>query len=462
MSVAKKAWHWTASITIVALLANWVVNAFSADDATEYPNAPIQVVVPFGAGGGSDTFVRTMQKGIVEDNLLPQPLVIVNQPGGTATIGSREVKNAEPDGYKVLCLHNAIITAKLANTVDYGPEAFDAIAMTGKLSLVVMVREDAPYKDLRGLLEDAKRRPKEVRFGANKGAPAFFATLQMEKAWPGADFNIVSGKGGAERYGNIIGGHLEAGIFSLSEYLDYRLSDDAPAEQNVRAIAVLDTERHPSIPDVPCSFEQEIPVLLSNAHYWWAPKGTPAFVKERLASALERAMQNSMVESELKRLRVDPVFMKGPPFLKHIAETERRFRESADSKASAVPDFTRYVIAIVAVLLVWMAVETLRNSTSKTLTTDEAESSPVFVEDNSHTKRPWTAALTFAVVSIYVFTLSQGWLPFEIATTVMVFVAGALMTRLDRKHRLIVCQLALLTGFGTQFVFTRIFETVLP
>ena len=245
-----------------------------SNGGSDYPSRPIQVVVPYGAGGGSDTFVRTIQKGIVQDDLLPQPLVIMNVPGGGATSGSRKVKDASLDGYKILCLHNAIITAKLAKTVDYGVEAFEPIAMTGELSLVIMVRDDAPYDDLRDLLNEAKRRPKQIKFGANKGAPAYFATLHMQRVWEGAAFNIVSGDGGAERYSKLLGGHLDAGIFSLSEYFDYRLSN-VPSDQNIRAIAVMATDRHPSIPDVPCSMEQGVPVLLSNAHYWWAPKGTP-------------------------------------------------------------------------------------------------------------------------------------------------------------------------------------------
>ena len=134
-----------------------------------------------------------------------------------------------PDGYKILCHHNAIITAKLAGTVDYGPEAFEPIALTAEMSMVILVREDSPVQNIVDLLEQAKATPKEVRFGANKGAPAYFTTLQLERAWPGADFSIVSAGGGADRYSKILGGHLEAGIFSLSEYLDFRGVEGTPA-----------------------------------------------------------------------------------------------------------------------------------------------------------------------------------------------------------------------------------------
>ena len=228
-----------------------------------YPERAIHIVVPYDAGGGSDTFVRILEKGIAEDALVDQPLVILNQPGGSGTIGSGEVKNADPDGYKILCHHNAIITAKLAETVDYGPEAFEPIAMTGEMSMVILVRDDSPIQNIVDLLETAKDKPNTIRFGANKGAPAYFTTLQLQKSLEGAELTIVSAGGGADRYSKILGGHLEAGIFSLSEYLDFRGPAGTPPDQNIRAIALLSNQRHESIPDVPTAVEMNVPVVLT-------------------------------------------------------------------------------------------------------------------------------------------------------------------------------------------------------
>ena len=421
----------------------------------QYPESPIQVVVPYGAGGGSDTFVRTMQKGILEDNLLPQPLVIINQPGGSATIGSRNVKDSRPDGYKILCLHNAIITARLARTVDYGPEAFKPIAMTGELSLVILVREDAPYKNLVSLLEDARDRPSQVNFGANKGAPAYFATLQMEKAFPGADFNIVSADGGADRYSKILGGHLDAGIFSLSEYFDFRQAEDTPPDQNIRALAVLSKERHPAIPNVLCSFEQKVPVWLSNAHYWWAPKETPQAIVDHLSGVLQQAMQNENVGRELKRLRVDPVFMTGKELQERIDETVDRFEASAATEESVVPDFSRYVIWIVVGLLACVVIDSVRNPNREV--EDVARS-----DSPAHAPRFATAIGCFGVLAVYVMVLGEGWSPYWLATSLMVLMMGGLMTSWNLRKMAAMSAIAIVTGVGIQFVFTRVFETVLP
>lgn len=168
MKIRTILWH-VASVTAIAALIGWQVLRSTSESAeTGYPERPIHIVVPYDAGGGSDTFVRILQKGISEDQLLDQPLVIINQPGGSGTIGSREVKNADPDGYKILCHHNAIITAKLAETVDYGPEAFEPIAMTGEMSMVILVRDDSPIKNIVDLLQTAKDKPSTVRLERTK------------------------------------------------------------------------------------------------------------------------------------------------------------------------------------------------------------------------------------------------------------------------------------------------------
>ena len=102
----------------------------ASSGAGEFPRKPIKVVVPFGPGGDSDTFARIMQKTIRDHELLPEPLVILNVPGAGGTIGSRRVRDAAPDGYTILNLHEGIFTSKYAGRVSYGPEAFRPIAAT--------------------------------------------------------------------------------------------------------------------------------------------------------------------------------------------------------------------------------------------------------------------------------------------------------------------------------------------
>ena len=442
------------TVLVVALVARWGQRQWTADVDAGYPRKPIRVVVPYKPGGGSDTFVRIVEKGIVEDELLSQPLAIENKDGGIGTIGSRSVKNAKPDGYKILCHHNAIITAKLTGTVNYGPEAFEPIALTGEMAMVVLVRADSEVQNIVDLLELAKQRPKEIRFGANKGAPAYFTTLQLERALPGADFSIVSAGGGADRCSKILGGHLDAGIFSLSEYLDFRRGAGTPDDQNIRAIVVLEAERHEAIPEVPTAVELGIPVQLTNANYWWAPKGTPDDVIEKLVSVLRSAMENETVREKLQQIRVKPTFDHGQSFKDRLGKTVDSFEGVTALKKAELPNFALYAGCIVSALLLWVLVD-------RTPAGLPGESVPIWQEP--HRQRPWLMLACAGTLAAFVLLLGWNLLPFAILASVLVMATGGLMLRgTADPDWLLLIQLGLLTGFGAQFIFTELFVGILP
>lgn len=100
--------HILALAAIAALLAWKLFSTFAKTRKSDYPNRPIDVVVPYPAGGGADVFVRVLEKTIAGEQLLEAPLVVRNRPGGSGTIGSRYVKDARPDGYRILCHHESL------------------------------------------------------------------------------------------------------------------------------------------------------------------------------------------------------------------------------------------------------------------------------------------------------------------------------------------------------------------
>ncbi|MCH1495041.1 MAG: tripartite tricarboxylate transporter substrate binding protein [Rubripirellula sp.] len=464
-SESSRGWMMTvrlASWLIISCLLFWWLGSQWKERSGDsvYPDRPIQIVVPYAAGGGSDTFVRIIQQGLIDAGEFDQPMVIINQPGGIGTIGSREVKNAEPDGYKILCHHNAIITAKLAETVDYGPEAFEPIALTGEMSMVILVRADSEILDLAQLLSLASENPESVRFAANKGAPAYYAALQLEKAKPGAKFTIVSSGGGADRYTKILGGHLDAGIFSLSEYLDFVAPNGTPPDRDVRAIAVLSSERHESIPSVPASAEMGIPVVLRNANYWWAPKDTSAEVIQRLAEALRRAMDQPSVQGELSRLRLDPTFAVGDGLRKKLSETLRGFEEVAESRNMDLPRFDLYLAGLTLLLLGVVTVQGLSSRIKcRDLSLEEGVAKQAGDDVTSH---GLLAISCFSLVVTHVLAFQSGWVPLALVIFSMVLSTGLLMSRVVRVSRLALLELSLLTGLGTQYLFTEVLMVALP
>ena len=210
-------------LLLFTLCVTPLLSLYGSNSAVEsWPQRPIKVIVPFGAGGGSDTFARQVIRVIESQKLLPQPLVVINVGGAGGTIGSRRVKNARPDGYTMLMLHEGMLSAKYAAKAAYGPEAFEAVAGTGLIGVVITVKSDSPYNSFSDLMNEVKAKPNGLNFAANLGAPSHFVGLMIEKSAPGAMFNFVQYGGGADRYGAIMGGHADVSIFSVEEYLRYK------------------------------------------------------------------------------------------------------------------------------------------------------------------------------------------------------------------------------------------------
>ena len=439
-------WHTVAVMALVGMMVFQFSGFFAKkQELTQFPQQPIQAVVPFSAGGGTDLFARIIQKSITENKLLNQPFVIINQGGGSGTIGSRNVKQARADGHKILCMHEGIITSKYSGKVNYGPEAFEPIAQTGNVNLMVVTHQNAPYKNLAELLKHAKTHPGEVQFGTSLGALSHFAAKKVEQVYGGEYFNYVQSGGGQKRYTQLIGGHIDVSIFSLSEFLAYQ------GDGQIRALAILSEERHPALPEVATAREQQIDAVVGNSLYWWAPKGTPQKRIDLLADALEQAMQSDSVRNSLQELSITPVFYRDTQLKENIRQSENTFSELVPTSTVQLPDFPYYILIATLLLLGIVIVQGIR--------VRQKPSTEIVSSSKPHI---WLAICCFVLLCGYVLVLDLSWINYWLATALMVAVTGGCMAKWQPKSMLILIELSLLTGLGTEIVFTSVFSVVLP
>lgn len=423
------------------LAALVVVGCDANREDTRYPVRPIKLVVPFAAGGETDTFARLFKKAIDENALLPQPLVIINVDGAGGTVGSRRVKNARPDGYTVLLLHAAILTAKYHGTVSYGPEAFTPVAATGEIGLIVAVRDDGPYSDLHDLLQAAHSTDDRPAFGANLGAPSHFAGLQLEGVDPEARFRFVQTGGGAKRFAALRGGHIDVSVFSVNEYHRFTTG-------GVRGVAYLGAERHAAAPDVPTATEQGFDVFNQDLHFWWMPKGTPRVRVERLATALEAACGTEYVRRKLAEVFCEPVFLNGERLERRIATLEKRIAHVITRRSTVVPNFAGLVLGSVAALVLLVLWNSRRCDAPAPRPADRAG---------------WNRALAcLTLIVVYVAVLSVEWLAFLPATFAYIVSTGCMLTDSWRRALPALIVLAAAMSCGLHFVFTHIFVIDLP
>ncbi len=454
--------HLITSVAIVALM----VACFGSDSGSDggaYPARPIKLVVPFGPGGGSDTFGRIIKRGIDEAGLLPQPFVIINRPGGSATIGSRYVRDAKPDGYTLLLLHDAIITAKYSGKVNYGPEAFEPVASTGEIGMVIVVKDSSRFETLTQLLKECNEKPDTVTNGVNLGAPTHFAGLQLEQAFEGAKFRFTQSGDGADRVQKLVGDHIEVSSFSVSEYVGFK-------SQGIRAVAFLGEERCDALPEVATALEQGIDVVDYNRHYWWFPKGTPQECSEYIAGVLRKAMQTEHVRERLAELKMEPNFLQGHEFADYIDNQVAAAQTVGEQKKPDVPDIPTGVVWVLVVCAVAIILERRRPTIGSTAIDSPAIDSPAIDSpaiDSPVTDTPKASPATIRTVGLlaataaYVFAMQYG-VPFVWATLVFIPCGGFLLSQHKRSHALILVETSLLVAFGVQFVLTKIVVTDLP
>jgi putative tricarboxylic transport membrane protein len=438
-------------LTVLALIGAGA-NVRAADSS--YPIKAIKVIVPFGPGGGSDTFVRIVQAGIRSGGLLPQPLTVINVPGAGGTIGSRRVKNSFGDGYTILNLHDGILSAKYSGQALYGPEAFKPIAATGLSEVMICVADSSRFKSLRELLETTRDEKGSVSFGANLGATSHFAGLRLEHAVPGAELRFVAAGGGAKRFASMKGGHLDASTFTVGEYLTFK-------DGGLRAIAILNAERSPDFPDVPTAREQDVNVIWDLMQYWWAPKTTSDSRVHYLAGILNEALNSADVRERFAELHIKPVFAQGAALTDLIAEREKRVSELSIRKPIDLPNFPLYaIVAVVALGIIAFG----RRPTATAEAKPNASGDPNAPTSPSPESPPaeWNRLLAcVAILVAYAALLSSHRLPFWAASLIFMWGLGFMLNK-KTSERLWLGSAAIVVAVGCQLIFTRILVVDLP
>jgi len=403
--------------TFLSLIA--LLPAPAAPDS--FPRRPVKVIVPFSPGGGSDTFARIVQRTIRAERLLDRPFVIVNIPGAGGTIGSRAARKARPDGHTLLFLHDGILTAKYAGKVAFGMEAFEPVAITGRIGLAVVVAEESPYRDLPDLLDSASRRPDTVTFAANIGAPSHFMALVLEQAHGTATFRFVQSGGGAKRFAELKGGHVEVSAFSVAEYLSFR-------DGGLRALAYLGETRHDALPEVPTARDHGIDATYANLQGWWAPAGTPRSVVETIAGTLGAAMDSPELRARLKQLEIDPVFLTGDEAKALWKERDRQLaRISPETSFDHLPRLSLIFLLLALAGAVGMSRAGASREPLPLPQVQAAAPRPVL----------WLrGGVVVLAASGYVAILSLGPVPFPLATTAFIVFLFALDTTRRPTRRL--------------------------
>ena len=266
--------------------------------AQTYPARPITVIVPFAPGGGTDVAAR-----IVGDHMsrtLGQQLVVQNIAGAGGTVGSARAMRAEPDGYTILMGQMGTHAAAVAlyPSLPYKPDVdFEPIGMVAAAPVVIAARKDFPADDLKGFAAYVKANAAKINVGHAGVGSTFFTTCLMLDSILDVKPTLVPFNGGAPAMNALVAGQVD--------YLCADVLTSAPQLQagTIKAYAIAAAARSPLLPQVPTTAEAGLGEFQASTWFGlFAPKATPGPLLDKLADALDRALDDAAVRKRLAEI----------------------------------------------------------------------------------------------------------------------------------------------------------------
>jgi tripartite-type tricarboxylate transporter receptor subunit TctC len=283
-------------------LAALLVTA-SAPALAEYPDHPIQIVVPYTPGGTVDLLARSLAPRLTA--AWGQPVVILNRPGAGGSVGADAVAKSAPDGYTILISTNSPLTTNLALYPSLGYEPlrdFEPVILAGENSLVLAATPKLPVNNLKELIALAKSKPGELNAGTSGNGSTGHLSLATLNKQAGISITHVPYRGGVPSLMAAISGEVQL-VFS----------DVVPAMPQIRdnrlkAIGLTGLRRAGIAPDIPTFDESGLPGFSITA---WigvvAPKGTPSDIVQKLNVEIGRALKAPEFAHQISAIGIDPL-----------------------------------------------------------------------------------------------------------------------------------------------------------
>jgi tripartite-type tricarboxylate transporter receptor subunit TctC len=266
---------------------------------SDFPNKPINLIMVQPAGGSADLNARLIAR--LAEKHLGQPVVVVNKPGGSGTIGTAAIAAAKPDGYTIGTLGNSpVVMVPHMTKLSYDPlKDFDPILQFGVNNWAISVRYDSPYKTLKEVVDYARENPGVLTYGTGGPFSSTHIAMFMVTKESKVEMVHVPFKGGPESLTAVMGGHITLAVGDFSAQL--------VKAKKMRVLAMILDERWPDFPDIPTLKELGYSTTFPFFIGLGGPKGLPEPVIKRLEDAFTKATQDPEFAPGMRAIGV-PVY----------------------------------------------------------------------------------------------------------------------------------------------------------
>lgn len=305
-----------------ALLALFPLLAHAQDP---YPSKPVSIVVPFPPGGQADLSARPL--AVAMSQILKQPVVVINRPGASGAIGHRAVATAAPDGYTILVtlvsVHALPVVDELfGRKPQYTMDQLSPLALLVADPPVLVVGADKPWKSVKELVDDAKKRPDDIVFSHSGLYGPSHLPMEMFLNAAGLKMRGLPAVGGGPTMALVLGG--SAAMWASPP----AMAVAQVSAQKLRPLATFGAKRHPAFPDVPTLQEMGYDI----EYYVWsgmfAPAGTPQPVLTTLRDAIRQGVASQEFKNAMEKLRSPAAYLDAPEFAQFLAKDAARLREA--------------------------------------------------------------------------------------------------------------------------------------
>jgi tripartite-type tricarboxylate transporter receptor subunit TctC len=276
-------------------LVTFLLGAVTCLNALAWPEKPVTIVVPFPAGGSTDSIARAVAPKMQEK--LGGSFIVDNRAGATGTIGAASVKRSAPDGYTLMVssLGPLVIAPHLIKGVQYDAlKDFDPITIAVQAPNVLVVPANSPFKTVADVIAQQKMTPDKVTFASSGNGSSDHLTVELFWQQTGTTGTHIPYKGGAPAINDLLGGQVDASFQNVNAVLQHINAG------KLRALAVTSAKRSSVLPQVPTM--KEAGVNGTEVASWQAmvaPKGLPADIKAKIHAAVVGALQDESLKSKL-------------------------------------------------------------------------------------------------------------------------------------------------------------------
>lgn len=305
---------WVAVVAAIVVLGLIAAGCGSAKPAQQknYPTKPIQLIIPWSAGGASDLSTRALAKYAEKE--LGQPITPVNQDGANGATAWAEAAKAKPDGYTIVMVTFDIMTNQALGRSPTKYNDFEYLLQFTSQPLAIVVKNDSPYKTLDDLIKAAKASPGTIRVATTPLGGIYHQALAMVEKAAGTKFRVVPFPGAAEVNTALLGGHVDVQVNTLT------LLDSHVKNGTFRVLAVTSEKRSPRFPDAPTLKELGYNTVHESFRAIAVPKNTPPEIKKVLTDAFTKAYNNKEFQEAADKAKFDIYYRSPEDFVKFLDE----------------------------------------------------------------------------------------------------------------------------------------------